>query len=572
MRKKLLKHKRKFFLSLMVFFSAIFAYNAQKQVAFSDREFSSLLIHGTGAKISGDLYTADSLYKECLKLNPKSGVVNFELSGIYQINENYEKAIAYALKAVQYSPKNEWYLANLALLYKLNEEHSQSADIFKLLCEIQPKKIPYLFSLTEEYLASRKYKKSIRILNKIEAEIGINEELSIQKHQIYLFTRKKKKALKELEKLVANSPGNIRNIGLLAEYYETINKGGKSIPLLQKMMEIDSSNGLVRLSMFQHYYRKGEYKKGFIELQNVINSSDVEEQLKKEILIQISYDKNSPYTLLNVDNLTRIFLDFYPKNSEMLLFYGNLKFLQYKDDSACVLLRKSLSINSLPFDVWTQLISSSLSRGKYEETIQDAENAIESHPNQPFPFFAKGIALSALKKHDLSLQILFKGKLLVIDDAILESDFYHQIADAQYAIEDYKNAFVNYENAINLNPNNSLILNNYSYYLALQKENLTAAESLIIKAIEMMPNSATYYDTYGWVLFQKGEYKVSEEKLFKAVMLSQEKNGEILEHYGDVMYMLQKEKEALLFWDKALKPGAHSENLLKKIDEKKYTE
>ena len=53
MCKKLIKHKRKFFLSLMVFFAAICAYNAQKQVTYSDREFSSLLINGTGAKISG---------------------------------------------------------------------------------------------------------------------------------------------------------------------------------------------------------------------------------------------------------------------------------------------------------------------------------------------------------------------------------------------------------------------------------------------------------------------------------------------------------------------------------------
>ena len=131
---------------------------------------------------------------------------------------------------------------------------------------------------------------------------------------------------------------------------------------------------------------------------------------------------------------------------------------------------------------------------------------------------------------------------------------------------------MNYETAINLNPKNSLILNNYSYYLALQKENLFKAESLIIEAIQITPNSATYYDTYGWVLFQKGDYKVAEEKLFKAVMLSQEKNGEILEHYGDVMYMLNKEKEALLFWNKALKTTFHSEKLIKKIDEKKYIE
>ena len=78
------------------------------------------------------------------------------------------------------------------------------------------------------------------------------------------------------------------------------------------------------ISMFQHYYKTGKYQKGFIELQNVINSSEVEEQLKKENLIQISYDKNSPYTLLNVDFLTKLFLNLHPNNSEMLLFYGNL--------------------------------------------------------------------------------------------------------------------------------------------------------------------------------------------------------------------------------------------------------
>ena len=97
----------------------------------------------------------------------------------------------------------------------------------------------------------------------------------------------------------------------------------------------------------------------------------------------------------------------------MLLFCGNLKFLQYKDDSACLFLRKSLSINSLPFDVWTQLISSTLSRGKYEETIQDAENAIESHPSQPFPFLAKRNIITLLKEHGLSLKALSRGKFLL---------------------------------------------------------------------------------------------------------------------------------------------------------------
>lgn len=539
---------------------------------FSSHEFSSLLINATGAKISGDLYTADSLYKECLKINPKSAVVNFELSGLYRIKELQKQAIIYAEKSVEESAKNEWYLANLAILYKENGEHKKCADIFLELIETQPQKIEYLFSLTEAYLASNKIKKSLKILNQIEKQVGTNEEISVQKHQLYIYIKKKSKALKELEKLIQEYPNSLRNLGLLAEYYESLNKKEKSLILLNKMMDLDSSNGLVRLSMFQHFYKNRYYKKGFYELKKVMGSHEVDEDLKKEILIQISYDQDSPYTLNNVNTLTNIFLDIHPKNSSVLLFFGNLKFLENKEDSACYFLRKSLLLNPNEYDVWVQLISSSLSRGKFEVAIQDAILASENHPNQPFPYFAKGIGLSNTSKFQQAIEELEKGKLLVIDDSILKSDFFHQIADAYYNLNELQKAFKNYEASIDLNPNNPIVLNNYSYYLSIHKQNLERAETLIIKALASSPNSATFLDTYGWILFQKENYKSAEEIIFRAVMTSQENSGEILEHYGDVMFKLGKLEESLLFWNKAKKNGSHSNKLLKKIQEKKYVE
>lgn len=544
----------------------------QKSNSLIDSQFSKLLIKATGAKISGDLYTADSLYKKCLELNPNSGVVNFELSGIYRSKEDLKKAIKFAEISVESSPKNEWYLANLALLYNENKSYRKSADVFLKLTQIKPEKITYLFSLTEAYLANNKIKKGLKILNLIEDEVGINEDISIQKHQLYAFINKKNKALKELEKLVTEFPDNIRNLGLLAEYYESINKKEKSIELLQEMMNIDSTNGLVRLSMFQHYYKNGKYNKGFIELKEVMLSLEVEESLKQEILIQISYDKNSPYTLNNVNDLTKIFIEMYPKNSEILLFYGNLKFLENKEDSACFFLRKALAINPLEYEMWAQLISSSLSRGKYNDAIKDAELASESHPNQPFPFFAIGLALNAKEKYEKALKELKRGKLLVIDNNFLESDFNSQIADAYYGLNEIEKAFKYYELAIELDSNNSILLNNYSYYLSINKQNLDRAENLILKAISIRPNSPTFLDTYGWVLFQKNDFINAEQVLFKAVMLSDEKNGEILEHYADVLYKLDKRNEAIIFWEKAKITGEYSDQLLNKINEKKYME
>lgn len=550
----------------------IFNTKAQKKESFDERLFSKYLIQATGSKISGDLYTADSIYKKCLEINPYSGVVNFELSGIYRSLKQPLIALEYAHKAVNINNENEWYLANLAILYKEIGNHKKSVESFSKLTELKPEKITYLFSLTEELLANKKYKKAIEILNKIENNIGINEDLSIQKHQIYVYLRNKKKAIIELDNLIKEDSTNLRIMGLLAEYYENINQPFEAKNLLDNMMKIDSSNGLVRLSLFQHYYKKRKFLNGYSELLHVMKSKEVEENLKKQMLLQIFYDKNSPYSLFETSSLIHNFLEEHPNNSDVLLIMGNLKMMQGKEDTACYYLRESLKINSLPIDAWIQLISSTISRGKFDIAIKDSEAAIESHPNQPFPYLAMGISLSNNELLDESLKFLHSGRELVISDSILESDFLHEIGNVYYKQNKYEKCFDYYEMSIALNPKNLILLNNYSYYLALRKTNLQRAEELILIVLSKFPNIATYCDTYGWVLFQMGKYSLSEKELFKAVMYSNESSGEILEHYGDALFKLNKKDGALLFWKKAKENGGNSKKLIQKISENRFIE
>ena len=559
---------------IYVFLVLFFAQQAiaQENNILNDRSFIKCLIEATASKVSGDLYSADSLYKKCLELNPKSGVVNFELSGIYLNLNQPKKALEYANIAVAISPDNEWYLANLALMYKENENHKKSAAVFSKLIEIKPEKTPYLFSFTEELLNDSKYKKALKALDKIEEKIGISDDLSIQKHQIYIYLKDKKNATRELEKLVAFNPENIRGLGLLAEYYQNINKTSESKSILDKMMLIDSSNGLVRLSLFQYFYKNRESLKAYNELINVMNSLEVENNLKKQMLLQISYDDKSPYNIDQICELAESFLKSDFKNSEVLLLLGNLKMHQRKEDTACFYIRESLKINPLPFEAWTQLISSTLSRKKLGVTVRDSKNALESHPNQPFLYLALGIALNQEKNFDSAVEFLKKGKKLVFNDSFLESDFTQQIGDAYYGLKKFKIAFDYYEMSLALNPENINLLNNYSYYLALEKVNLERAKELILKVIEKFPNNSTYTDTYGWVMFQRGEYKEAEKILFKAVISSSEKSGEILEHYGDVLFKLGMKKKAVTFWEKAEVNGEYSKELIQKINENKFIE
>ena len=51
-----------------------------------------------------------------------------------------------------------------------------------------------------------------------------------------------------------------------------------------------------------------------------------------------------------------------------------------------------------------------------------------------------------------------------------------------------------------------------------------------------------------------------------------EDNATLLEHYGDILFMLQKLDEAKSYWEKAKDNGGNSEVLLRKIKEERYIE
>ena len=77
------------------------------------------------------------------------------------------------------------------------------------------------------------------------------------------------------------------------------------------------------------------------------------------------------------------------------------------------------------------------------------------------------------------------------------------------------------------------------------------------------PNSAAYLDTYGWILYLKGDYKAAEAQLGKAV--ENGGTGEVLEHYGDVWLKLGDENKARDFWKKAIDSGSKDLDIEEKL-------
>jgi Tfp pilus assembly protein PilF len=58
-----------------------------------------------------------------------------------------------------------------------------------------------------------------------------------------------------------------------------------------------------------------------------------------------------------------------------------------------------------------------------------------------------------------------------------------------------------------------------------------------LRTIELEAENASYYDTYGWILFMQKKYTEAKVQIEKSIELSP-KNAEVLDHYGDVLFFL----------------------------------
>ena len=128
------------------------------------------------------------------------------------------------------------------------------------------------------------------------------------------------------------------------------------------------------------------------------------------------------------------------------------------------------------------------------------------------------------------------------------------LADIEHEKGRHEKAFSLYKQAADLNPNNLLCLNNYAYFLSLERRNLDQAEAMSKKTVDAEPQNATYLDTYAWILYQNRRYQ--QARIYIDQTLKHTPNDEVSAtlylHAGDIYYRCGDRRSALAFWRKAL--------------------
>jgi tetratricopeptide (TPR) repeat protein len=129
-------------------------------------------------------------------------------------------------------------------------------------------------------------------------------------------------------------------------------------------------------------------------------------------------------------------------------------------------------------------------------------------------------------------------------------------------------AEADFKKALELNPDQPLVLNYLGYSWVDQGLNLEEAFKMLRRAVELRPNDGYVVDSLGWAHFKLGQYAEAAETLEKAINLKPA-DPVLNDHLGDAYWRVNRRIEAHFQWNHARDMGPDPEDLpgiLKKIE------
>lgn len=525
-----------------------------------------------GQKAIDNYKQAGELFTRVLQSDPANDAAMYELAAIKKHEDNYHDAQALLEHAVTISPDNEWYWLSLAECYEQIKEYARLENVFDALIRINPEKPEYYFDKGKTYFLEKKYDDALKAYNKLQQMNGLDDNVLAAKQKIYLIQGKLDLAVADLNQVIANNPAQVRYYLLLAEIYNSNGYPDKAFKALQDAEKIDPNNGQLHLALADIYRDKKNADGCFNELKLAFAIPDLD--IGQKIKIVMGYvpkfpDANAKMCALI---LSRILTEAHPTDSRSFAVYGDMLYQndQYKDAEDAY--KKSIMLDGNNYEVHEQLVRIELGNNEIDNAIKDGQDALSLFPNQAWMNYLVGIAYVQKKQMDKGLGYLKTTISIEPDDKELLSLTYSALGDLYHGQKDDKSSDNAYQKALSYNPDNAFALNNYAYYLSLRGDELDKAAQMAAHANELQPNTASFEDTYAWILFKQKKYTDAKTWIEKAIVHDKTNSAVKTEHYGDIMFYLGDTNAAVENWKKARSYGEQSPVLDRKINERKYIE
>ncbi len=522
--------KRLLFLSCLL--SVVMTQAQPGSTTEAEVNIQATFIEANREKILENFEEAIELYQQVLKKSPNNASVLYELSRVYDVQDEDELALQSIKKAVAQDGENIWYRMFLADVYQKMEQHEKAAEVYEKLAQSDPDEEYYHIKNAYFLVLAGEYDDALKVYNTVEKKFGLNEDLIRRKHTLYVGLGDSKKAAKELQKLIDFDPENMEYRHLLASFYEQVGEPETARSIYKEIIKLDAQDTKAQLAL------AGEIKKNddvtyLNTLKPVFSKSDESIDVKIKALvpyiIKVSETKEPALVQATLE-LSDMLCTVHPDEAKAYAIHGDLQFHAGQIDEALATYQKTLELDDNVFSVWDQIMYIYSLKRDNDSLLKMSEKAIDLFPNQASAFFMNGLASSN------------KGEYM---NAV---DSYQQAALMSRKNPDLK-----------LDTHTKMALS----YIALSKKD--AAQKQLDKAKTMRATDPRVLDAEAMLLSFQGKHKEAKSILDGLMKKGGNTIPLILEHYGDIHAQLGKEAEAAKYWQQAKDKGGFSDALEQKI-------
>ena len=542
--------------------------------AEQQRKYDYFFLEAMRMKGKNEYDAAFGLLQHCLDINPTASSALYEISQYYMFLRQVPQGQVALEQAVALVPDNYWYSQGLVSLYQQQNALDKAAALLEKMVTRFPSKQDPLFSLLDIYSRQEKYNDVISTLNRLEKRLGKNEQLSMEKFRIYLQMKDDKKAFQEIESLVQEYPMDMRYQVILGDVYLQNGKKQEAYDAYQKVLAVEPDNPMALFSMASYYEQTGQKELYQQQLDTLLLNKKVTSDTKISVMRQViaeneqSSAKDSTQVIALFDRMMKHDMD----DPQIPMLYSQYLLSKNMEQEAVPVLEQVVDLDPTNKAARLMLVSAAVKKEDYKQIIKVCEPGIEATPDALELYYYLAIAYHQAEQGDSVLSVCNRALEHITPDTRKEviSDFYSIMGDIYHTKKQMTEAYAAYDSALVYNPSNIGALNNYAYYLSVERRDLDKAEEMSYKTVKAEPNNSTYLDTYAWILFEKGNYAEARIYIDNAMKNDGEKSDVIVEHCGDIYFMTGDVEGALKYWKKALEMGSESKTLKQKIEKKKY--
>jgi tetratricopeptide (TPR) repeat protein len=549
-------------------------------------EINRRFVDACKEKIKGNLELAANGFNDCLSLDPKNSASHYELAGLYNSQGRNDLAMSHSKSAALGDPSNEWFLLLYAQLLQDSHHPAEAASEYQKLMKLAPQKLEYCYGYSSALIDQGKYKEAIKVYDEIEHQMGATEDITLQKAKVYDRIGEFDKSVDEVLKLISQNPQETSYYVILSQMFQNKaatykSKGNKEKEketneqmhqIFTGLLKVDPTNPFALLSLADYFLSKQQYDSAFAVYKTALSNPDLDIDSKMKVVLKYYYESETdPKIKAQCEELCRIMTVINPSEAKSHAVLADFLYREKRVPEARTEYRRAVDLDKSKYVLWNQLLILDSELNDYILLQTDSKDAIELFPSQPLPYFFNGAALIQSRKYSEAVDMLNTGLIYVFDNKPLEGQFLSNLGDAYYKLKDFKKSDEAYDKALAVDPDNSYVLNNYSYYLSLRNENLEKAEKMSKRSNELEPGNVNFEDTYAWILYRLGKYEQAKETMDK-LLAKTDPGAVILEHYGDILFRLSQKEEALKYWLRAKAKGGSSEFLEKKITDRKLYE